>query len=99
MKLISSGINNKFQAQLDPKKIENEKLKESCADFEAIYIEMMLKTMRSTLDKSASGGGLSKDIYQSMHDQELSKEIAHGKNNFGLGDSLYKQLHKPEPKK
>ncbi len=99
MKLISAGINNRFKAEVDPKKLEDKMLKESCTEFESIYIEMMLKSMRDTLDDDIIGGGLSKDIYQSMYDQELSKEIAHGRNNFGLGDSLYRQLQKADPEK
>ncbi len=76
---------------------DDEKLKKTCSDFEAIYLEMTLKTMRSTLpEDSMSNDSFSGDIYQSMHDQYLSEDIAKGRNNIGIGDALYRQLSKKD---
>ena len=68
-------------------------LKQSCQDFEAIYIGLMLKTMRATIpEDSLFGASNQKKIFQSMFDQELSNQIAGSNQSFGLGDMLYKQL-------
>ncbi len=71
-------------------------LKETCKDFESIFIKQMIKGMRRTVIKS----GLfeesnQKDIYQDMFDQQVAREIARGKG-IGLGDKLYKSLSKKQ---
>lgn len=71
------------------------KLYEQCQDFESIFVKMMLKQMRASVDKSDSllSGGWAEDIYQDMLDDEYSKSMA--KNaGFGLADQLYRQLAK-----
>ena len=69
------------------------KLYEQCEEFESIFVKMMLKEMRNSVDKSNSllSGGWAEDIYQDMLDDEYSKTLA--KNaGFGFADQLYKQL-------
>ena len=61
-------------------------------DFEAILLNKMLATMRESIPE----GGLfeksyGEKIYQSMLDEEMTKEWAHGKG-MGIGELLYKQL-------
>ena len=69
-----------------------EKLMEACKEFESIFVNMMLKQMRKTV---ADGGLIEKsfarDIYESMQDEEMSKEISKGAG-VGLAKELYKQL-------
>jgi Rod binding domain-containing protein len=69
------------------------KLYEQCQEFESIFVKMMLKEMRNSVDKSDSllSGGWAEDIYSDMLDDEYSKSIAK-KAGFGLADQLYKQL-------
>jgi Rod binding domain-containing protein len=71
------------------------KLYEQCQEFESIFVKMMLKEMRKSVDKSDSliSGGWAEDIYQDMLDDEYSKSIA-AKAGFGLSEQLYKQLAK-----
>ena len=69
------------------------KLYEQCQEFESIFVKMMLKEMRNSVDKQDSlvSGGWAEDIYSDMLDDEYSKSMA--KNaGFGLSDQLYKQL-------
>jgi Rod binding domain-containing protein len=71
------------------------KLYEQCQEFESIFVKMMLKEMRSTVDKTDSllSGGWAEDIYSDMLDDQYSKSMA--KNaGFGLSEQLYKQLAK-----
>jgi flagellar protein FlgJ len=66
---------------------------EQCKEFESIFVKMMLKEMRKSVDKKDSllSGGWAEDIYSDMLDDEYSKSMA--KNaGFGLADQLYKQL-------
>jgi peptidoglycan hydrolase FlgJ len=69
------------------------KLFEQCREFESIFVKMMLKEMRNSVDKTDSllSGGWAEDIYSDMLDDEYSKSLA--KNaGFGLADQLYRQL-------
>ena len=72
-------------------------LEKACKDFEAIILNKMMASMRKTVPE----GGLfeksyGEKIYQSMLDEELSKNIAHGKG-MGLGQMLFEQLTNKEP--
>lgn len=68
------------------------KLRKACKDFEAILMKQMLTTMRKSIPK---GGlfqeGYANDMYQSMYDDELAKNMAQGKGT-GVADILYNQL-------
>jgi Rod binding domain-containing protein len=69
------------------------KLFEQCQEFESIFVKMMLKEMRNSVDKTDSllSGGWAESIYSDMLDDEYSKSMA--KNaGFGLAEQLYKQL-------
>ncbi|MCB2183517.1 MAG: rod-binding protein [Desulfobulbaceae bacterium] len=73
-------------------KVENKKLKEACEDFEAILLNKILSSMREMIPE----GGLfeksyGEKIYQSMLDEEMTKQMAHGKG-IGLSELLYEQL-------
>jgi Rod binding domain-containing protein len=85
----ASGARVADGARVDKKS----KLFEQCQEFESIFVKMMLKEMRNSVDKSNSlvSGGWAEDIYSDMLDDEYSKTLA--KNaGFGLADELYKQL-------
>lgn len=79
------------------KKSDEASLKKVCKDFESVFVNMMLKSMRATVQKSdifddSEGGGMAMDTYQGMLDEEYSKEIA--KKGIGISDVMYKQLSK-----
>ncbi len=67
-------------------------LKEACRDFEAFFIYQLLKDLRRTIPKGdflpqAPG----KEVYQSLFDQEVAREISQS-GGLGLADVLYQQL-------
>ena len=71
----------------------DKKLRQSCNDFEAMFIETMLKSMRKTVPQDLSGAsGNQKQIYQSMFDSELAKEISRSNQSMGIGEALYREL-------
>lgn len=71
---------------------DKERLLEACREFEAIFLNMMLKQMRSGvsesdfIEKSHARG-----IFEEMHDEELAKAMAQGRG-VGLAQQLYQQL-------
>lgn len=61
-------------------------------DFEAMFIEQMLKGMRSSIQKSKLiDGGNAEDIYTSMLDSEYAKNMA-SQRSTGLADMIERQL-------
>jgi Rod binding domain-containing protein len=70
----------------------NAKLKSVCEDMEALFIHHMLSEMRKTVAKSGLiDGGRSEEIYTSLMDAELAKEMAHS-GGVGLSAILQEQL-------
>ena len=86
------GIPGELMSNPLPKDPRTTRLKQTCADFESLFVNYMLKSMRSTVpggdffgDKN---GG---EIVRSMFDENLSKEIANGEG-IGMGQALFEQL-------
>lgn len=78
---------------------KEEKLKKACAEFESIFINNLLKTMRASIPKSTFlHGGLDEDIYTSMFDQEVARKMASGRG-IGIGEQIYKQFTKGAEKR
>jgi len=71
----------------------NEKrLEEACAEFESLFIYLVMKQMRKTIVQSKlSSGGKGEEIFTSMMDEELSKQISL-RQGLGLRDVLIEQL-------
>lgn len=88
--------NDEFEETL--KKAYSEKdekqLKKVCKDFEQIMLNMMLKQMRSTVQKSGlTENTFAAETFQSMYDEKITEEMAKGRG-IGLADMLYKSLSK-----
>lgn len=65
-------------------------LKKSAQQFEALFTQMMLKSMRDALPGDTTLGAQG-DFYQGMYDQQLALSLSSGKGT-GLADLLVQQL-------
>ncbi len=91
-KKLSPAINS------GDKKLNQEKLKKACTEFEALFISQMLKSMRQTVPQTGFlAKGLGNDVYQGLMDQELSQKLSQNKG-LGLGKVIYRQMLKREEK-
>jgi flagellar protein FlgJ len=71
---------------------EDERLKSVCQDFEALFVEQILKSMRaSEMDSGLIKKSRGEKIFREMLDSEYSVSIAKASAG-GLGELLYKQL-------
>ena len=70
---------------------KQEKLRESCEGFEAIFLQKMWEQMRKTVPKEGFLHSKDEETYQSLFDVELCKKMA-GAGGIGLADMLYIQL-------
>jgi len=65
------------------------RLKKACQQFEALFIQYMLKSMRSASEKSALlGDGLGSDIFMQMFDEGMAEKMSES-SPFGIANSLY----------
>lgn len=78
------------------KAARNITIRKACNEFEAIFTNEILKSMRRTVEKSdLFHGGQAEEIYESMLDQELAKSMA-GRGGNSLGELMYRQLKIPD---
>lgn len=68
------------------------KIKESSQEFEAIFLESMLKSMRDSVQKSGLiDGGNAEKMYESMLDSEYAKQMS-SQSMTGIAENIEKQL-------
>jgi peptidoglycan hydrolase FlgJ len=90
---LTGALNYDRLKEMSPRTSEKERLKKACKDFEAIFMNQMLDSMRETLtNTSVFGNSLGKDIYKSMYYRQLTSDIAQGGNGLGIGELLYNKL-------
>lgn len=88
---ISIKSGNPIQLK-NPADERDKKLKEACKQFESVFTYEILKSMRNSIQKcDLFSGGQAEEIYQSMLDQELSKNMA-GQGDNSIANMLYQQL-------
>lgn len=67
-------------------------LKTATEEFEGMFINYLLKVMRSTVDSEEEGElSMGKDLYMDLFDQEISLTIARNRS-LGIGEMMYRQL-------
>jgi len=92
-----TGKMEKAQHRLTSEKIsqsvENpQELKEACSELESLFIFYLLKEMRATIPKTGLiSGGRAEEIYTSMLDSQLSKEMA-SQRGIGLSSLILDRL-------
>jgi len=74
-------------------------IKKTAQDFEGLFISMMLKSMRETVEPdSLTGGGRGEEIYRSMLDEQyVAQTVKRG--GFGLAKQIEKDIIRQESKK
>lgn len=77
------------------KAAQEKKLRQACADFEAIFVYQLMQSMRKTVPK----GGLlpvsaGRSTYEMMMDQFISEAISRRGDGLGLQKVLYNDLKK-----
>lgn len=77
---------------ISPVEQRDRNLRKACQDFESVFTYQLLRSMRATIDKSGlMSGGQGEEIYETMMDQELSKNMM-GWGPNSLSYALYQQL-------
>ena len=83
-----SGLKDlSVQARLEP----NEAAKEVAQQFESIFIELMLKSMRSATPKDGLFGSDQMEAYQDMADKQLAVDMA-SSGGLGIAEIIQQQI-------
>ena len=73
-------------------KIGSEKgIEKVSRDFESVFLHKLLTAMRKTVPKSGLLESFASDMYQSMMDEEIAKEMSTEKG-MGMGEMIYNEL-------
>lgn len=71
---------------------DKERLKEVCQDFESVFMGIIYKEMRATIEKSdLIPESNATNIFESMLDEEIANKASKA-GGIGLGDMLYNHL-------
>ena len=81
----------KGQARQDAKSAT----RETAQQFEALFLQMTMKSMRESIIKSDLSDDKTVATYESMFDKEVSVQLAK-KNSMGLADMLVKNLEQQQ---
>ena len=69
----------------------NKQLKSLANQFESIFVHQLLKSMRSTVQKTGLFDSHATNMYESLHDEEIAKLMTEQKG-IGLADVIYRDL-------
>ncbi len=85
----------KAETEKDP---ERKRLYETAKEFQSIFVNLMMKSMRSTLNKEDDllYGGNKQDIFEDMLYNEYSKALS-AAPGFNLADKIYLELERSLP--
>ena len=72
-------------------------LKSLSQQFESIFVHQLLKSMRSTVQKTGLFDSHATNMYESMQDEEIAKLMTEQKG-IGLADVIYRDLARLEAK-
>jgi peptidoglycan hydrolase FlgJ len=75
----------------DVKANDPQAIREAARQFESLFTDMMLKSMREAKLGDGLGDSQETDLYQGMYDQQLALQMSQGKG-LGLADMLVQQL-------
>ena len=90
-----NGLNSiRQQSRSDDDGAKKAALQEAAKQFEAIFTQMLLKSMRSAQDVLESDSPMNSEstkFYRDMHDQQLAVELS-SNGSLGLSDLIVRQL-------
>ncbi len=89
---VSQGKSLSSESKPEKGQMDPEKLRKACTEFESVFINEILKFMRKTIPATSLGGnGAGKDIYQTLFDQGVSKNLAQ-RGGLKIGEMVYRQM-------
>lgn len=98
MSVAASSAYYDFQSlaalRAEATKAPNQAIKEVASQFESLFMQMMVKSMREATIKGGLFESNQMELYQSMLDQQVSMQLS-AQGGLGLADILVEQLDSP----
>jgi flagellar protein FlgJ len=94
-KNLYTDLTSLSQLKADASKGGDAKLREVAQQFEQVFMNMMLKSMRQATESFSEDNPFNSSevqFYQGMLDQQLTLELSQGNNGMGLADVIVRQL-------
>ena len=89
---LALGKVKQLRQQVESGALKNdEQLKAVARQFESIFVQQLLSSMRSTVPKEGLLDSFAKNSFDEMMDEELAKEVSRQKG-IGLSDMIYRDL-------
>ncbi len=91
---VYTDLSGLTRLRADARRNSPEALKATAQQFEALFVQMMLKSMREAGDElggDALFGSDQEQLYRDMYDKQISLELSQGRG-IGLADMLVRQL-------
>ena len=86
------AIDTTQNTTIAPNDIRQARLEKACSEFEAVFVNYMLKSMRTAVTEDGLLGNSNESkIIRSMFDENLALGMAKGKG-MGLGKMLFENL-------
>ncbi len=95
IKELSTGVLSKSEGSSQrggQLRLEEERLKDVCADFESIFVSYMMKALRRTIPESGLTKLPGNDMYVMMFDQKVAEDLSSKGGGIGLQKILLRQL-------
>jgi len=92
-----TDLNRLHQLKVGKERDSEGNIKKVAQEFESLFLNEMMKAMRSANEVFAEGNYLNSNeskTYQDMHDQQLAVTMSNNKNGIGLADVLVRQMSK-----
>jgi len=87
---LAMDVKSLARLRLDAKQNAPKALQDTARQFEALFLNMMIKSMRQASPTGESSAGQDAHMYTSMLDQQLSQTMA--RRGIGLADYLLRQM-------
>lgn len=85
-------VNSVGKLRLAAKTDSNASIKEVAKQFESLFVNMMLKSMRDATPKDGLFDSSSTNMYTGVLDQQMSQKLSSNGGGLGLADFMVKQL-------
>jgi flagellar protein FlgJ len=92
---LAMDVKSLAKLRLDAKQNAPKALQDTARQFEVLFLNMMIKSMRQASPSSDMGHGQDAQLYTSMLDQQLSQNMA--KRGIGLADYMLRQMTPAQP--
>lgn len=89
---LGRPLTNSLKVCQAPSDKEGKAIKKAAREFESLFVEMMLKSMRDTVGKDKlTGGGRGEETFRSLLDQEYARSASQT-GGLGIATSIEKEL-------